>query len=183
MRRHLLGDLEPAAILEVGGDAGRPEGVATDLGLDPGRKRPPANHPPDIGLEQGIAGQLARSPARRAEERSFPVLGDAGRLDVLVEVAVQIVVGRHRVLLAALLMQPDPAAAPLHKVVLDPHRNRGADAGKGVDHQADQRPIAQAGQGIGVDRIEQCPRLVGPRAPASCPAAACASARAPRGRD
>jgi hypothetical protein len=38
---------------------------------------------------------------------------DRVRLDVLVEVAVQIVVGRHRMLLAALVMQPDPAAAPL----------------------------------------------------------------------
>ena len=96
-------DLEPAPVLEVGSDASRPEGVATDLGLDSGRERPPANHPPDIGLEQGIAGQLAGPAPHRPKERPLSVLGDAGRPDVLLEVAVQIVVGRHRVLLAALL--------------------------------------------------------------------------------
>jgi hypothetical protein len=84
----------------------------------------------------------------RTEERPHPVLGEAGRSDVLLEVTVQIVVGRHRVLLAALLIQPDPAAAPLHKVVLNLHRNRGAHARKGVDHQVDQCPIAQAGREV-----------------------------------
>jgi hypothetical protein len=49
---------------------------------------------------------------------------------------------------------------PLHKVVLDLHRNRGANTRKGVDHQPDQRPVAQVGQGIGVDRIEQGPGFV-----------------------
>jgi hypothetical protein len=49
---------------------------------------------------------------------------------------------------------------PLHKVVLDLHRNRGANTRKGVDHQPDPRPVAQAGQGIGVDRIDQGPGFV-----------------------
>jgi hypothetical protein len=40
---HLLGDLEPAAVLKIRSDARRPEGVAGDLGLDPGRDRPPAH--------------------------------------------------------------------------------------------------------------------------------------------
>lgn len=51
MRSHLLGDLQPATILEIGGDARRPESVAPDLGLNPGRERSPADHAPDIGLE------------------------------------------------------------------------------------------------------------------------------------
>jgi hypothetical protein len=45
--------------------------VTSDLGLDPGRESSPPNHSPDIGLEQGIGGQLAGSPARRAKERAF----------------------------------------------------------------------------------------------------------------
>jgi hypothetical protein len=53
---HLLGDLQAAAVLEIGGDAGGAEGVAADLGLDPSRKRSFANHSPNVGLEQGIAG-------------------------------------------------------------------------------------------------------------------------------
>jgi hypothetical protein len=75
VRGHLLGDLEPAAVLEVGSDAGGPEGVAADLGFDSCRERPPANHPPDIRLKQGITHQQAGADARRAEERPFPVLG------------------------------------------------------------------------------------------------------------
>ena len=59
----LLGMFDRAAVFEVGGDAGRPEGVAADLGLDASRERPSANHPPDIGLDYGIAGQLAGSAA------------------------------------------------------------------------------------------------------------------------
>jgi hypothetical protein len=52
--------------------------MTADLRLDPGRKRPPANHSPHIGLEQGIAGQFSGSTTCRAEKRSFTILGDAG---------------------------------------------------------------------------------------------------------
>jgi hypothetical protein len=44
MRRHLLRLLQIPAIGQVNGDTGRPEGVATDLGLNPGMSRTPANH-------------------------------------------------------------------------------------------------------------------------------------------
>src|SRR5260370_40690464 len=103
MRGHLSADLEPAAVLEVGGDAGGAEGVTTNLGLDPCSRSSAANHPPDIGLEQGIAGQLAGAAASGAEERPFPICGDAGSRDVLLQIAIEIVVGGHLVLLATLL--------------------------------------------------------------------------------
>jgi hypothetical protein len=78
MRRHSLSNLQLAAVLEIGCDAGRPEGVTAYLGLNSGCESSSANHAPDIGLEQGIDSQLAGSPARRAKERVFPVFGDAG---------------------------------------------------------------------------------------------------------
>src|SRR5882757_3854488 len=90
---------------------GRAEGVAADLGLDPGRERPPANHPPHVGLEQGIASHLPRSAGRRPEDRAFPVLGDAGSRDVLLQIAIEIMVGRHLVLLA-----PSRGAAPRQEI-------------------------------------------------------------------
>ena len=93
MSGHLLGNLQLAAIPQISRDAGGTKGVAADFGLDAGRERPPANHPPHIGLEQGIAGELTGSAPSRAEERLFPVLGDAGRGDVLLQIAVEIVVG------------------------------------------------------------------------------------------
>jgi len=58
--------------------------MAPNLGLNPGHKCSPADHPPDIRLEQVIAGKLARPAARGAEERLFAVFGDAGCPDVLV---------------------------------------------------------------------------------------------------
>jgi hypothetical protein len=71
VRCHLLCNLQFAAVFEINRDAGRPKSVTSDLGLDPGRESSPPNHSPDIGLEQGIGGQLAGSPARRAKERAF----------------------------------------------------------------------------------------------------------------
>ncbi len=122
--------------------------MAADLGLDPGRQRPPADHPLDIRLEQGIANQLAGSAADRAKERPFAVLGDSGSFDVLLKVAVEIVVRGHLVLLAALLVQPHPAAPSLYIEALDPHGDRCSHAREGIDHQANQGTIAQAGKGV-----------------------------------
>ena len=42
-------------------------------------------------------------------------------------------------------------------VARNEHGERRADAGKAVDHQSDQRPIAQADRRRQVDRIEQRP--------------------------
>jgi hypothetical protein len=36
--------------------------VAADFGPDAGLAGPPADHPPYVGLDQGIAGQLAGAP-------------------------------------------------------------------------------------------------------------------------
>jgi hypothetical protein len=86
MRGHLLSDLQPSAIFEISRDACGAKGVAPNLGLDSGRERSPPNHPPHIGLEKGIAGQLSRAAAGGAEDRPFAVLGDASGGDVLLKV-------------------------------------------------------------------------------------------------
>jgi hypothetical protein len=57
--------------------------------------------------------------------------------------------------LAALLVQPHPAAALLHIEVFNLHSGGCTDAGEGVAHQADQSAIAQPEQGSGVDRGQQ----------------------------
>src|SRR5208282_6102495 len=46
-------------------------------------------------------------------------------------------------LLATLLVKPDPPAADLHEIICDVHLNDGADTGKALDHDADQSAIAQ----------------------------------------
>jgi hypothetical protein len=122
MSGHLLGDFQLAAILQISRDAGGAKGVAADFGLDSGRERPPADHPPHIGLEQGIAGQLAGPAALRAEESAFPIVGNAGSGDVLLQIPVEIVVRGHLVLLAALFVEPHPAPPALHKHAHSPAR-------------------------------------------------------------
>jgi hypothetical protein len=47
-----LGVLERALVLEVGGDAGRAEGMIADLGLD-ARRRAPLDHPIHVLLSRG----------------------------------------------------------------------------------------------------------------------------------
>jgi hypothetical protein len=48
------------------------------------------------------------------------------------------------VLFAALLVQPDPAAAALHEIIADLHAKDRADAREAVCHDADQGSVAQA---------------------------------------
>ena len=43
--------------------------------------------------------------------------------------------------------------------VLDAHPDRRADAREGIDHQADQRAVAQADDGRRVDRVDELARL------------------------
>lgn len=54
----------------------------------------------------------------------------------------------HDVLLAAFFVQADPHPPPLGEVVVDPHGQRRADAGEGVDHEADQCAVAGVVQGL-----------------------------------
>ena len=70
---------------------------------------------------------------------------------------------------AALLVQTNPAAAPLDEIIPDLHFQHGVDAGEGVDHDADQGAIAQADQGASVDRVQQRPSLIGIEDRRPCP--------------
>ena len=63
--------------------------------------------------------------------------------------------------LAAFFVQPDPPAPTLQVIIFDAHADDGADAGEGVDHQAEEGPIAESDHVRGVDRIEQLTGFVG----------------------
>ena len=57
---HGLRYLQLAAVLKIGGDAGGPEAVATDLGLDAGALGPSLDHHVHVGLgKRGPADQFA----------------------------------------------------------------------------------------------------------------------------
>ena len=68
---------------------------------------------------------------------------------------------RHLMLLTTFFMQPHPGAPALHIDIVDLHLDHCAHAGEGVDHQADQRTVAQACDDRGIDGIDQRSRLIG----------------------
>jgi hypothetical protein len=76
MRRHALSDLQLAPVLKIGRYARCSKSVATNLGFDSGCERSPANHAPDIRLEQGIGGQLTGSLVE------CPIFCASGRVSV-----------------------------------------------------------------------------------------------------
>ena len=54
--------------------------------------------------------------------------------------------GRHFVLLAALLVEAEPVAFALRVVVFHRHGDHGTDSGKRKKHRGQERPVAQADQ-------------------------------------
>ena len=59
------------------------------------------------------------------------------------QIGFEIVMAGHGVLLAALLMQTHPEPAVLRIHVFDAHADRRADAGEGINHEANERAIAE----------------------------------------
>src|SRR3954468_13054090 len=75
VRSHLLGVLEQAAVLEVGGDAARPPGVAADPGGDAGGSGTAADHAVDVGPIHWSPGEPAGAAPGGAEQRALAVGG------------------------------------------------------------------------------------------------------------
>ncbi len=74
MPGHPLSNLELAAVLEVGGDAGGTEAVSADLGADAGGLGTPLNYHVHVSLGQAsAAGQPAM--AQGQEERGLSIDG------------------------------------------------------------------------------------------------------------
>ncbi len=156
---HLRRLFQRPAVLEIGGDAGRPKAVVAELGIDAGRGGAPADHRIGVARRQHGAGELAGAAADGAEQRPLGVVADAGLVEIGGEVGLKVVVAGHGMRLAAFLPQPHPKAAVLREHVLDLHAERSADAREAVDHEGNQRPVAQSRRRRDVDGIEQRPRL------------------------
>ena len=105
MVRHLRGLLKRAAVLEIRGDAGRPERVIADLGRDLGRPRSPLDHRIGVCLGKGIAGEPAERTAVGLKQQRLRIAREARAVDIRVQIGFEIVMARHGVLLAALLVQ------------------------------------------------------------------------------
>lgn len=68
-------------------------------------------------------------------------------------------VAGHIVALASFFVQADPKPPVLRVNVLNLHPERSADASEAEHHEADQRPIAQAGGCGDVDGVKELARL------------------------
>src|SRR5688572_19751363 len=161
MVRHRRRRLEVAAAFEVGGDPGGTQAVIADPGRDAGTLGAAANHRVSLGLAHRLLAQRARVASDAREQEPFRRSTEAGALEVLGEIALQVVVAGHLVILAVLLVQPHPEAALLRVDVLDAHGERGADAREAVGHERDQRAVAKARVRRDVDGIEEVARLSG----------------------
>jgi hypothetical protein len=104
-RRFVVSDLlrhfQLAAVLQIRRNAGRPKGMIANPRLDAGGFRPPADDAVSVLLEEGIGGKLAGLAAGAAEEIAVDVIGDAGRLDIIVQTLVETMMTGNVVLLAA----------------------------------------------------------------------------------
>src|SRR5712691_13203589 len=123
-----------------------------------GRAAP--DHEVHLRLAQSALGELLRFAFRRPEEGSVLLVADARGLDVRGHVLFEIVMRRHFVALAALLMETDPPAAILQVPIFDIHTRRRTHAGEGVDHEPDERAIAETDDGRGVDAVEELPSFI-----------------------
>jgi hypothetical protein len=102
--RRLLSDIDAAPVLQVISDAGGPERVATDVGRDATVSCTPLNHSVNVGPGHSLAGELAGLPGRCPEEGTFAIGPDGGGVQVFVEVILKLVMARHLVELAVLLL-------------------------------------------------------------------------------
>lgn len=85
-------------------------------------------------------------------------------------------------LLAALFVEPHPAAPSLAEVIADVHVQYGPDGCEGIDHRGNQRPVTPARERGRVDGFQRRAGFLA-RAPASCLFGWSISGRARHGRD
>lgn len=156
---HRGGFFKCPAILEIGRDSRRPETVIADLGLDADRHAPPLNHRPGVRLRQRGARELVGAASDRAEQWPLGIVTQFRPVEICRQIIVEIMVAGHRMFLAALFAQPHPQPAVLRIDIRHAHPERRADAREAVDHEGDQRPIAQAGRRRHVYAVEQRARL------------------------
>ena len=115
-----------------------------------------ADHTPGVSLRHRLLGQHGRSvPRAGAKQPALAVLGDAGGIDVGAQRLGEHVMARHRVLLAAFLVQLYLPTGSLRAEILDLHMECGADAGEGVGEGGDQRAVAQIANRLGWNAVEK----------------------------
>ena len=158
---HVFGLLKRATILEIRRNACRPKRVTADVGRD--------SRGPGVAFDKlpyvKPGHRLAREDSMRllieaAKEETPAIFADSGGIDVRVEVGLQIVMTRHFDDFSVFLVQPQPPAFALEEEILNFEGHHGADAGERIAHGSQNRSVAEADQGAGVDGIEKLAGLL-----------------------
>src|ERR1017187_287662 len=161
VRGHLLSNFELTAVREVRGNARCAECMATDQCLDAGARGASPDHEVNFRLGDPPFREVLGFALSRAEEGSAFLAGAASGIEISSHVFLKIVVRRHLVALATLLMQPHPPAPSLEVPILDIHSRGGAYASEGEPHEADESAVAEADDGGRVDGVQELSRLLG----------------------
>src|SRR5262249_3465291 len=111
---HCSGLFQRAAVFQIGCDAGCPECVIADPRFDASSSGPPADHRISVCLGEGSSGQQPRIATNGAEQWPLGVPPNAAAIKICLQVTFEVVVARHLMALAALLMQANPKTAVLH---------------------------------------------------------------------
>jgi hypothetical protein len=101
MRGHELRVFKRAAVVQIGGNPRRAEGVAANICIERGILRAPAAHAPDIYAMHSKLSQLIRAAAGRAEEGRPLSVENASRLQIGVEIGLEVMVAGHFMAFAA----------------------------------------------------------------------------------
>ena len=88
-----LSVFDSATVFEVGGDAGGTEGVAADSVGEADWSTAAFDHTEDVATGHAVEGQLAGLSAGAAEEGGEPLVGEAARFEVGVQIGLGVVVG------------------------------------------------------------------------------------------
>jgi hypothetical protein len=137
-----LGVFDGPAVLQVGGNAGRPERVVADGVRQSSGPGPPLDHVEGVPGVNRAVSQYLLPAAYAAEQGAFLLGGDACRCQIGIDVIGGVVMGGHFMPLAAFLMEPKPCLPAFGVVILHLHAEGGPDAGEAVDHHGDQGPVA-----------------------------------------
>jgi hypothetical protein len=156
---HGLGIFKRTAVVEIGGNAGGAKSMIADCRGNASVPRAALKHAPRVGLRHRALGQNAGAADSRAEKRTLAIVGETRGLDVVLQVGLEIMMAGHRVFLATFFVQADPEPAVLPIDVRHRHAERGADAREGENQKTDQRPVAQADDGSGVDAVQELARF------------------------
>lgn len=143
--RHATRNVEIPAILKKSRDAGTAKAVIADRRFNAGTLRPALHHLQGIVAGKRPSRKLLVLAINRAEYMILWIASIAASLEIFREIGFEIVMARYGVLFAAFFVELDPQPAILGVDITKGDPDRSRNPGEGVDHQTDQRAIAQPG--------------------------------------